>query len=326
MEDVLYHWAWLDDRVVQISELCVPIPSPGVQYGMGLFEGLKAYPREGGVGIVGLEAHMRRMFSAAEASPFNFRPRIDLGGAMAAVQEVLKHNIVKEECYIRPCFVHEGSGSVALRKGTESLTHFAIYVQKWSEAYLKDDGVRCTVSGVLKPMFQHAQLKTCGNYVLCTEAKLAAIREGFDNCILRGCDGYVAEGASENLILHTQMPVLVSDDPEYEEGGVMEEMFIEPVWEDAPILPGITARILRETIGPDLGIWFGKGKITVDDLKSAKGVLMCGTAAETAFISELDEVTFNEGRPTTQMQQLIDGYRDLVEGRKYQEWVTHVTT
>lgn len=325
MSAVLYQWGWSDDRPVPVTELKAWVPSPAVQYGMGLFEGIRAYPRDGGVGVVALREHMERLYEAAEASAFNFRPPIDLEAAISAVTETLRRNAVREGCYIRPCLYHEGSGHVALRKGAESPTRFAIYLQRWDEAYLKPEGVRCVLSGVPKPNFAHARMKTSGNYVLCTEAKSAAVAAGYDNCIMLDCRGFVAEAASENLILQFSRMDILADEPGMEERQELRHVFVEPEWTDAPILPGITARILRETVAPALGFEFTRRRVPRTDLNRVQGVLLTGTAAETVHATA---IAGTEARLafTQELRALVAGYRDLTEGRDHQEWVTHVVT
>lgn len=313
MSDVLFPVGWLDGRPVPVEDIRAWVPSPGVQYGMGLFEGLKAYPRPGGVGVIALREHMERLYRAAEFSPFNFRPSVGLDLAMEAVRECLRLNGVREECYIRPCLYHEGTGHVALRKGTMSPTRFAVYVQRWTEPYLKPDGVRVTISPFIKPSHLHAGLKTSGNYVLLTEAKAEAMARGFDDCLLMDSRGLLAEAASENVIVQVC-------------GTHYETFFVEPDWERGPILPGITARLLREIIAPAKDLRFIRRGVSKLDLARADGVLLCGTAAEVVHVREIDGVVYGAGVPSAEMRLLIEGYRDLVLGRAHQECVELITT
>lgn len=306
MSEVLYPKAWFDDKVVDVEDLVMPVPSPSAQYGMALFEGIRGYPREGGVAVVACLQHMKRMYESAMASDLNFRSPIPLGDAVRAVFELMKHNEVRGPCYVRPYLFHQGTGHAALRRGVQAGTHLSIHVERW-EGYLPPDGVRCTLSDIPKPMYRHAQYKTSGNYVLCTEAKSEAIHRGFDNCILRDCRGYIAEGASENLFL--------------EMGGCL----LEPIAADGPILPGITATILRG-IARSMGVEVSERNLTPQHLRAADGILLCGTAAEATHVKEVDGHVYNGGKPTKIIGEIIRRYRHLVNEAEESSWLTYVTT
>lgn len=304
MSDILYPYAVLDGEIVLTESLTLPVTSPTAQYGIGLFEGIMAYPAPGGVRVIALREHLERMWSSAEKTPFKLVPPITVEAAIEAMGELCRKNAADGRAYIRPCFYHEGTGDIRLGPALAGKTRFAGYIQRWDFWLPPGRGMRCTISPFKKAIGSLSRVKVCGNYAGATEAKFEALARGFDEAILFDTEDHVAEGTTENLILE------------------WKGKLIEPDYEGAPILPGITSRIVRETIAPSLGERIEPMRVTKEMLFEADGLLLTGTAAEVTHASELDGYLYNGGEATPRLAALTKGYQDIIEGRSFAERTT----
>lgn len=305
---LLYAYAIRDNDIVEVEKLTIPVTSPSVQYGIGMFEGIMAYPAPGGVWIIALKEHLHRMWESAKRTPFKLVPPISEEEAFNLIVALCKKNGVDRRAYLRPCFYHQGTGDILPNTAFDGGCHFAVYVQKWDFYLPPGRGMRCTISPVSKPRSPLASIKMSANYASAIDAKGEAMSRGFDEAILLDANGDVAEGSTENLVI------------------AWKGKLIEPEFEGAPILPGITNRILRERIAPSLGLNIERVKVSLSMLREADGILLTGTAAEVTHVTELDGLVYNQGAPTAEMRALIDGYQSVVGGSSHTDLLTVVAT
>lgn len=332
-KQVLFRIGWFDGRLVNVRKRHVRLDSPSLNYGVAAFEGVVGYPMDGGVGIVALEAHCQRLFDAARDLQYFFPeyPVMRLGGAAPAVitpamlrggiVDAIRANKVREPVYIRPILYHEGNGDVRLRQALSGGTHLGVFLQRWSGYLPGEDGARCVVAPWRKASAPFAERKCAANYALAITAKSWALGAGQDEAIMLDERGLVAEGTSENLVIELK-------------GGRL----VTPTLKDRPILPGITLRILRETVAPSVGLAIEEADVTPEMLcDEAEGFVLTGTAAEVRHASKLhyfrrsrpsnEARLYNGGKPTERLQALIDGYRQLIRGegpQAYRDWLTIV--
>lgn len=338
-KQVLYRIGWLDGRLVNARKRHVRLDSPSLNYGIAVFEGVIGYPMDGGIGIVALDAHCERLFAAAGELRYLFpeRPRMRFSERPAAwtsrpvtltsgmlregIADAIRANKVREPVYIRPVLFHEGNGDVRLRQALAAGTHLGVFLQRWSGYLPCEDGVRCAIAPWRKASAPFAERKCAANYALAITAKVWALGAGQDEAIMLDEHGHVAEGTSENLIIELK-------------GGRL----VTPRLKDRPILPGITLRILRETVAPSAGLVIEEADVTAEMLyDEAEGFVLTGTAAEVRHASMLHDVrrtspskkvrVYNGGKPTERLQALIDGYRLLIRGEgpeAYRDWLTIV--
>jgi len=225
-----------------------------------------------------------------------------------AQREVIRANKLKESCYLRPiAFYGSEKMGVAARGNT---VHVAIAAWPWG-AYLgvegMEKGIRVKTSSFLRHHVNVSlcRAKACGNYINSILANQEATMNGYDEALLLDVNGYVAEGAGENIFI------------------VKDGMLIEPSVTSG--LMGITRQSVIE-IAADLGIPFRDKLLTRDDIYLADEAFFTGTAAEVTPIRELDDRTIGEGRRgpvTTRIQQ---AFFDIVNGKneKYAHWLTKV--
>lgn len=294
---------WLDGEMVPWREAKVHVLTHTLHYGLGVFEGLRAYKTDRGPAIFRLQEHTRRLFNSAKILgmhiPFDYETLIE------AQKAVIKGNKL-ESGYIRPmCFY--GSEGMGLRaKGLK--VHCSIAAWEWG-AYLGADnfekGIRIKTSSFTR---HHVNITMCkakanGHYINSMLALSEALQCGYDEALLLDTQGYVSEGSGENFFMIRNGRIFTPD--------------------LTSCLDGIT----RDTIfqlAAEIGIEICERRITRDEVYIADEAFFTGTAAEVTPIRELDNrVIGNGGRgPITEKIQTL--FFDQVHGRRreYPEWLT----
>jgi branched-chain amino acid aminotransferase len=297
---------WMNGTIVDARQATVPFLTSGFHYGIGVFEGIRAYATSRGPAVFRLRDHLKRMEISCKILGFRELP-YSIEELSEATRQTIRANGF-DECYIRPLvWLADGGWNLTLDTGAP---HVGIAV--WRESvYLGHDargqGLRANVSSFTRhhPAAVMTKAKISGNYVNSVLAKTDAHRQGFDEAILLDPEGYVAECTGANLFI------------------VRGDMIVTPSTES--ILEGVTRSTLM-TLAGDLGLDAREARISRDHLYAADEVFVCGTAAEVLGIVEIDGRKVGTGRPgaiTTRLQQV---YSDLVHGRhpRAEEWLDYV--
>ena len=286
---------WFDGELVPWREAKVHVLTHTLHYGMGVFEGVRAYHAEQGTAVFRLREHTDRLFRSAHI--MNMKVPFDKAAINAAHRSVIRENGL-DSAYIRPMFFY-GSEGMGLR--ADNLRVHAI-VAAWSwGSYLGEEGlekgIRIRTSSYTR---HHVNVSMCkakanGHYINSMLALQEAISCGYDEALLLDVDGFVAEGSGENIFI------------------VRDGVIYTPELTSA--LEGIT----RDTIfslAKELGLAVKEKRITRDEVYVADEAFFTGTAAEVTPIRELDNrVIGNGGRgPVTQKLQSL--YFDVVHGRR----------
>ncbi|HRJ54088.1 MAG TPA: branched-chain amino acid transaminase [Candidatus Thiothrix moscowensis] len=296
---------WLDGEMVPWREAKTHVLTHTLHYGMGVFEGVRAYKTDQGTAIFRLQEHTDRLFNSAKIMrmPMPFSKE-QLNEAQRAV---VRENKL-DSAYIRPmCFY--GSEGMGLRADNLA-THVMAAAWTWG-AYLgaenMEKGIRIKTSSFTR---HHVNVTMCkakanGNYMNSMLALREALDDGYDEALVLDVDGYVSEGSAENFFL------------------VKEGVIYTPDLTSA--LDGITRKTVV-TLARDLGFEVREKRITRDEVYVADEAFFTGTAAEVTPIRELDRRAIGSGSRgpvTTQLQTL---YLDIVHGRsdKYRHWLTLV--
>ena len=296
---------WFDGEMVEWRDAKIHVLTHTLHYGMGVFEGLRAYKAEQGTAIFRLQAHTDRLFESAKimnmAIPFD---KDTLNEAqLAAVRD---NNL--ESAYIRPmCFY--GSEGMGLRADNLKV-HVMVAAWEWG-AYLGqealENGIRIRKSTFMKndshPSMYLA--KANGNYINSMLALDEAMSKGYDEALLLDSKGNVAEGSGENIfmikdgVLYT--PTLVAS------------------------LNGITRNTII-TLARELGYDVVETTIKIEELYEADEVFFTGSAAEVTPIREIDDNTIGNGSRGPITEKLQTMYFDLVHGRLdiHPDWLNYV--
>jgi len=297
---------WLDGEMVPWREAKTHVLTHTLHYGMGVFEGVRAYRTERrGAAIFRLREHTDRLFNSAHilgmTLPYD-RETLD-----TAQQAVVRQNGL-DSAYIRPmCFY--GSEGMGLRADNLKV-HCMVAAWEWG-AYLGEqnmrEGIRVRVSSFTR---HHVNITMCrakanGNYTNSMMALQEALRDGYDEALLLDAEGYVMEGSGENVFI------------------VREGVLYTPDLTSA--LDGITRRTVV-SLADELGIRVVEKRITRDEVYIADEAFFTGTAAEIAPIREVDGRAIGKGTRGPITERLQGLYFDQVYGRRdeYPEWLTLV--
>lgn len=296
---------WLDGEMVPWREAKTHVLTHTLHYGMGVFEGVRAYKTEQGTAIFRLQEHTDRLFNSAKIMrmPMPFSKEQLNEAQRAAVRE----NKL-DSAYIRPmCFY--GSEGMGLRADNLA-THVMVAAWTWG-SYLgaenMEKGIRIKTSSFTR---HHVNITMCkakanGNYMNSMLALREALDDGYDEALVLDVDGFVSEGSAENFFL------------------VKEGVIYTPELTSA--LDGITRKTVI-TLARDLGFEVREKRISRDEVYGADEAFFTGTAAEVTPIRELDRREIGAGRRGPITEQLQTLYLDIVHGRseKYRHWLTLV--
>jgi branched-chain amino acid aminotransferase len=296
---------WYDGKLVPWREATTHVLTHSLHYGLAVFEGLRAYRTAKGTAIFRLKEHTERLFNSAHI--YMMKIPYDRETLMAAQKEVVRANKL-DSCYVRPIAFYGSEKMGVSPKGAK--VHVAIAAWPWG-AYLGSEGlekgIRVKTSSYAR---HHVNVSMCrakysGTYANSILANMEATEHGYDEGLLLDVDGFVAEGAGENLFM------------------IKNDKIVEPELSSALI--GITRESVIQLAG-DLGYTIGAKRITRDDLYIADEVFFTGTAAEVTPIREVDGRTVGTGKRGPLTEKLQSMFFDVVNGRseKYGHWLHYV--
>jgi branched-chain amino acid aminotransferase len=294
---------WFNGQLVPWHSATVHVLAHGLQYGTGVFEGMRSYGTPDGPAVFRLDRHLERFFQSGAiydlAIPYSREVLTE------ATLDVIRVNRL-ESSYIRPiAFFDAGTLSVWT---TDSPISVAIAAFP-TGAYLAgaENGVRVTVSPVRKYPSNAipAAAKACGQYINSARAVQDAQRRGFDEAILLNQHGDVSEGSGENLFV-------------VKNGGLLTNGI------EADILMGVTRESILQ-IAHDLSITARIGTITVDDMLTADELFFSGTAVEVTAIREVDGTVIGDGTPGAVTRRIQQTFNEAVRGQRaeYRKWLSY---
>lgn len=295
---------WLDGKMVAFDQAQVHVLTHALHYGIGVFEGIRAYKTaDGKSAVFRLREHIRRLFDSAHIILMEIPFAAEQ--LEQACVDVLRANKL-EAGYLRPLAF---SGSGAMGVGAKNPTEVIVAAWPWG-AYLSEEGlakgIRAKVSSFTRMHVNvnMVRAKISGQYVNSFLATREASMAGYEEAILLDTEGFVAEGSGENIFI-------VKD-------GVLQTPPLS-----APVLAGITRdSVLR--IARDLGVPVKEEKFTRDTMYLADELFMTGTAAEVTPVREVDNRRIGKGEPGPVTKKLQDAYFRAVRGEepRYREWLT----
>ena len=296
---------WFDGQFVPWRDAKVHVLTHTLHYGMGVFEGVRAYKAEQGTCIFRLKEHTDRLFGSAHI--MNMQMPFDKKTIIEAQKAAVRENHL-ETAYIRPmCFY--GSEGLGLRADNLKV-HVIIAAWSWG-SYLGADGlekgIRIKTSSITR---HHVNISMCkakanGHYINSMLALQEAMSCGYDEALLLDVEGFVAEGSGENIFI------------------IRDGVIYTPELTSA--LNGITRDTIFKLAG-DMKLPVKEKRITRDEVYLADEAFFTGTAAEVTPIRELDNRKIGNGGRGPITQQLQSAYFDLVHGRyeRYQDWLTPI--
>lgn len=297
---------WSDGELVPWDEAKVHFLAHGLQYGTGVFEGIRCYDTPSGPAVFRLSEHMMRLDASARAYGIPMRWSAEELGE--ATKSLLTETGLAA-AYIRPQ-VFYGTGAIGLDpQGNEVHTMIAAFP---FGSYLGDDGVERGISAMVSSWrrISHSSLiptaKGSGGYLNSLLAKQEAVRCGYDEAFLLNEGGSVSEGSGMNLFV-----------------VYGEEARTPPV--SAGILEGITRNSVIELLTAD-GVDVGEKEISRGSLYLADEIFLTGTAAEVTPVTSVDGREIGSGRPGPVTKKAQELFHDAVAGKldEYSHWLDHI--
>ena len=296
---------WYDGKLVPWREATTHVLTHTLHYGMGVFEGVRAYPTAKGTAIFRLQAHTDRLFRSAHilGMPMPF----DKETINQATRAVVRENRL-ESAYIRPmCFY--GAEGMGLRADNLQV-HVIVAAWQWG-AYLGEEGQKKGIKIRTSSFNRHhvnvtmCKAKANGNYMNSMMALREALACGCDEALLLDTEGYVAEGSGENIFI------------------VRDGVLYTPDLTSA--LDGITRDTLFK-LAAEISVPVHEKRITRDEVYIADEAFFTGTAAEVTPIRELDGRAIGSGTRGPITEKLQAMYFDQVYGRRsrHAEWLSLV--
>ncbi|HET7824911.1 MAG TPA: branched-chain amino acid transaminase [Anaeromyxobacter sp.] len=294
---------WMDGKLVAFEDSKVHVLTHALHYGIGVFEGIRAYKgADGRSAIFRLREHVQRLYDSAHIvlMQIPFSP----DQLEKACVEVLKANKL-DAGYLRP-LAFFGAGAMGV--GATNPVQVIVAAWPWG-AYLSEEGlkrgIRAKVSSFnrMHVNVQMVRAKISGQYVNSFLATREAALSGYEEAILLDTEGYVAEGAGENLFIV--------------KNGVLQTPPLS-----SAVLAGITRdSVLR--IARDLGIPVKEEKFTRDTMYLADELFMTGTAAEVTPVREVDNRRIGKGEPGPVTKRIQETFFRAVRGeeQRYREWL-----
>ncbi len=301
---------WMDGRLIKWDEAQVHVMTHALHYGLGVFEGIRAYKtKDGRLAVFRLREHIRRLLDSAHICLLKMPFTED--ELMNACLELLREQKAQfaNGAYLRP-IAFMGDGAMGL--GAVNPTRVAVTAWDWG-AYLGDKGIR---EGIRAKVSSYTRMhvnvnmvrgKITGQYVNSILAKREAVLGGYDEAILLDISGFVAEASGENIFC------------------VGRHHVVRTPSLSSPILAGITRDTVIKLLR-DMGREVQEVSFTRDALYIAGEVFFTGTAAEVTPVREVDNRQVADGKPGALTKAVQETYFRVVRGLepKYSEWLTYV--
>ena len=296
---------WLNGNFQPFNDTNIHLLSNTLHYGMGVFEGVRAYETNNGGAIFRLTEHTERLFSAA--SKINITIPYSSDELCQAQIDTMSMNKLSEG-YIRP-IVFLGSESMGLRSQDSLSVNVAIACWEWP-SYMDPDAKKNGISVIKSPFQQYdnplySNNKIIGTYVNSIMAVNDAISKGAEEAILMDKNGYISEGSGENLFI------------------VKNDELITPTTDYC--LNGITRQSVI-SIAKKLHYSVKERNLSFDDLLESDEAFYSGTAVEITPITTVDGAKIGSGiiGPVTEILQ--NKYSEIVCGQdaSYSDWLTAI--
>jgi branched-chain amino acid aminotransferase len=299
---------WVEGEFVDWDDAKIHVLSHSLHYGLGAFEGIRAYQRtDGGTYIFRLKEHVARLFETCKL--IMIKPRFSPAQISEACIEIFRRNDL-DSGYVRP-LVYVGEGAMGVY-APDNPIRTLVMAWRWG-AYLGHGSVESGIRAKISSFARHhinvgmAKAKMMGQYTNSILAKREAVMAGFDEAILLDTQGYVSEGSGENLFI------------------VKNGRLLTPPL-SASILEGVT-RDTVITLAREEGIAVSEEMITRDQLWLADEVFFTGTAAEVTPVREVDYRAIGDGTVGPVTRRLQQRFFAVVKGpdNSHPEWLTRVS-
>ena len=299
---------WLNGKMVNWADAKVHVMSHAINYGTGVFEGIRVYETPKGKSVFRLKDHVRRMVGGCKIMGFE----MEFGGKTYGEKEIydsILETVRKNEKvdYVKPCVFLSGEEVGLNPVGVPtSMSITALYMGNYLGE--SDNGMKLITSSWHRPdnLCGPAGAKVNGSYVTSCLAKREAIRQGANEAVMLNSVGHVAECTGENIFI-------------YKDGKISTPQSSEC------ILEGITRNSVIQ-VARDMGYTVEETEVTRSQLITADEVWMTGTAAEVASVTVIDDRPIGDGKVGEVTKKIGKKFHEIVTGKdlKYEEWLDYV--
>jgi len=307
MKQQYFPYAFFEGKVVKTEDAKISIMTNALQYGTGVFAGIRGYYNpKGFINVFRIEDHFERFLQSLQilgvTTPYTKEKLVK------TTIELLKKNKPKTDMYIRP-FTYAGSINLSPNLQRDNSFDVAIYMLPLGEYLPVDKGISAMVSSWrrISDNAIPSRAKISGSYINSALARQQATKLGFDEAILLTEDGHVAEGSAENLFIVRNETLITADSSD-------------------DVLEGITRRTILK-FAKDLGIPTEVRRIDRSELYIAEEAFFSGTGVQIAWISQIDSRVVGDGKRGKITQKISQLFFSTVRGneRKYKTWCTQIT-
>ncbi len=307
MEGIL-PYAYFNGEIVPIEQANVSIATHALQYGTGVFGGIRGYLSADGkhINIFRVRDHFQRLIDSARL--IRIALPTDIDGLTELAVELTRRNEANSNVYFRPYAYKSGTGLTPMLKTVAD--GFAMFMLPLNEFYKVEGGLSVMVSSWqrIRDVAIPARGKISGSYINSSLAKDEAMMNGFDEAIMLNEQGKVSEGSASNLFLVRRGTLITT-----------------PVF--ANVLEGITRRTVLQ-LAADLDIPAVEREVDRSELYLSDELFFCGTGVQITPIRSVDHRPIGDGSGEAGAitTALRSRFRALVRGElpKYQEWLTSV--
>lgn len=302
-----FPYAFIRGKIVKSKDATVPVQCKAVQYGLGIFTGLRGYwnPETKNIYIFRLEDHFNRLKEAANITGMKLDytyPKFK-----KTVVDLIKKNKAKGDIYVRP----------TLYAGTTLLTprfdnpgdDLALYMISLEDYFKSDVGLDTCISSWrrMDDDVISTKAKITGAYANCALAKTEAIQNGYDEAIFLNRDGKVCEASSANIF------------------GVKDGVVWTPPL-SANNLNGITRRTLIELLKNEMGVEVREENMDRSMLYAFDELFFSGTAAKVTWIKSVDRRVIGNGKMGKTVKKLQSIFDEVAHSNnpKYEQWCTPI--
>ena len=295
-------YIWQDGRMVRWDDAKVHVLTHALHYGSSVFEGIRVYPGVNGPVGLRLSDHIARMFDSAKIYYLEIPYRAD--ELVKACKQVVIRNDLLNGAYIRPV-AFRGYGEMGVAGDPDAPAQCAIAAWEWG-SYLGEDGIASGVDVCISswqrvaPNTLPTMAKAGGNYLSSILVTLEARRLGFAEGIALNSEGFVSEGAGENIFLVCK-----------------GDLYTPPL--SASILGGLTRDLVIQ-LARSAGFGVVEQNIPREMLYLADELFLTGTAAEITPVRSVDRITIGNGRRGPVTEQLQQRFFGLFDGSTTDEW------
>jgi branched-chain amino acid aminotransferase len=298
-------YIWLNGSFQPFNDTNIHLLSHTLHYGLGAFEGVRAYQTSNGGAIFRLRDHTERLFDAAK------KINITIPYSIEELEKVQKETMSKnnlKEGYIRP-IVFLGSESMGLRAKDEVSVNVAVACWEWP-SYMSPEAKKQGISIIKSPFQQYenplySNNKIIGTYINSIMALHDALAKNADEAILMDKNGFISEGSGENLFI------------------IKGSKLMTPKTDFC--LNGLTRQSVLQ-IAINLKIEVEEADLTFDDLLESDEAFFSGTAVEITPITRVNDTTIGSGTIGPMTEILQSKYSDIVCGNdtQYSDWLTSI--